>query len=310
MKTRGLEKKSILVVGGTGYIGSALCESLTAQCKSIKAWDRSKNLNDPDVWNKQLPTTDIIFYLAGQTSSKYANEHPIEDASINVLPMATLLEVCTHSKFRPTIIFAGTVTEVGLTTKFPVDESSPDRPITLYDIHKLTAEKYLYYYANILGGEAGVLRLANVYGPSSAESKASDRGIVSFFIKQALGGNPITLYDGGELIRDYIFIDDVVEAFITAGIHSDKLKGEYYLIGSGKGHTIFNMATKIAENVKNKVNKDVIIKSVDSPLNLSPIESRQFVANTKKFSSLTKWKAQISLDEGISITVDDLIKKT
>ena len=310
MNLNFLKTKSILVVGGTGYIGSSLVKAIGPYAKSVTVWNRSTNLCDPTVWKRQLPKTDLIFYLAAQTSSKYANENPLEDVTINLLPIITFINVCTEGHFRPDIIFASTVTAVGITKSYPVNESLPNRPITVYDIHKLAAEKYVFYYATVLKGNAGVLRLANVYGPSGSESKATDRGIVSFFVKQVLQNNPITIYGDGMFMRDYIFIDDIINAFLLSANYIRKLHGNYYVIGSGFGHTIVQMAKTIVDSVFEKTGKKGTIKSVPPPIDLSPIESRHFIADSSAYKKITEWNATITLEEGIKKTVDYFIKKT
>ena len=88
---------------------------------------------------------DIVFYFAAQTSSHFANNNPLQDLNINVIPVVHMIETCKNNNYSPDIVFSGTVTEVGMTRKYPVSEESADHPITIYDINKLTAEHYLRY---------------------------------------------------------------------------------------------------------------------------------------------------------------------
>lgn len=313
------KNKHIIVTGGSGYIGSALVQRLAQVHCHITVLTRKKDISihnseakihicntdirEEHIWSELLPSADIIFHFAGQTSSKYANEHPEEDYQINVLPIIRLISACQTNNFRPDIIFAGTSTQTGLTKEFPVNESRQDQPITVYDINKLTAEKYLLYYSNILNGKAVSLRLTNIYGPGTNTGQ-KDRGILNLMVNKALHKEHLTLYGDGNYVRDYIYIDDTVEAFLTAAIQIDKLKGKYYIIGSGKGHTIKEMMELISNTVASKI----MIKSVPFPKDISPIEYRNFVADVSAFQNITGWSAETDLKEGIAKTVQYFMK--
>ncbi|MBI3366412.1 GDP-mannose 4,6-dehydratase, partial [Candidatus Roizmanbacteria bacterium] len=132
----------------------------------------------------------------------------------------------------------------------------------------------------------------------------SDRGIVNLMIKKALNDEPITIYGNGEFIRDYLYIDDVMRAFIKAGENIKKTKGNYYVIGTGVGHTILEMATTIKEEISKKIGKKVKIMFVPFPKDTSRIEYRNFVADTSRFMRDTGWSAKISLRRGIKKTID------
>lgn len=320
------QKKTVLVTGGAGYIGSSVIRKLsTVPCNIIVLDRKGSKLNFPsertakisiykadirnkETWNNLLGKVDILFHFAAQTSSKMANENPFLDAEINLLPIINIVETCQKNNFSPDIVFSGTVTQVGLTKAYPVNEEFKDQPITVYDINKLAGEKYLQYYSNQLSRRVVILRLANVYGPGPRSSSA-DRGILNLFVRKALRGEPITIYGEGNFVRDYIYIDDVANAFLTAGAKMKVLSGNYYVIGSGFGHTIKEMAGLVRDQVAQKTGKKVKIIHVPLPKGLSPIEFRNFVADSTKFIRKTGWKARISLLEGIKRTIDYFIKE-
>lgn len=295
--------KNILVTGGSGYIGSSLVKQLKKATDKIIALSSKTDIRNKKVWKKLLRKVDVLFHFAAQTSSRVSNENPLLDAAINFLPIINIIETCQKNDYFPDIIFAGTVTQAGLTKTYPVNEKFKDRPITVYDINKLAAEKYLQYYSNQLGRRAVTLRLANVYGPGPASSSA-DRGILNLFIKKALRGKPLTIYGKGNFVRDYIYIDDVVNAFLVTGTKIDILKGNYYIIGSGRGYTIKKMATLIRDQVAKRTGKKVKVISIAPPKDLSFIERRNFVADSSKFKKATEWQAQYSLEQGIKNTID------
>ena len=319
------QDKTILITGGRGYIGSSVIQRLkTIPCEIIvldrKAgqpnfpFEKAKisfyeaDVRDKEIWKNVLKKVDVLFHFAAQTSSKIANENPLLDAEINLLPVINIIEACQKNNFSPDIVFSGTATQVGVTKTYPINEKLKDQPITAYDINKLAAEKYWQYYSNQMGGQAVTLRLANVYGPGPRSSNA-DRGILNLFVRKALKEEALTIYGEGEFVRDYIYIDDVADAFLMAGAKIEAVKDNYYLVGSGVGHTIEEMIELVGDQTAQKTGKKVKVVHVPMPKDLSPIEFRHFVADSRKFSQATGWKAKTSLREGINKTIDYFINK-
>lgn len=325
MKTmKNLKHPRILITGGSGYIASNLIPQLGKKSCDITILSRKKtnyqqvgkatvhsvtsSITDITDWKTLLSETDVIYHLAAQTSIYQANEDPEQDFAVNVLPLLRILETCRTNYFRPVIIFASTSTISGLSASIPVDDSVPDNPLTIYDLHKKMAEEYLLFYIrqNLLSGS--VLRLTNVYGPGP-ESSNADRGVINLMVKRALQAQPLTLYGPGDYIRDYVFIDDVVDAFIKAYEYCEKLDGGPYIIGSGKGHTIKEAFGKIAGIVGEKTGRHIPVTHVDPPESLHPIERRNFIANSHRYHDLTGWNPRYRLDEGLGITIDFYLKK-
>lgn len=313
--------KRILVTGGAGYLATNLIGLLMdADCEVVRL-GRSKtefippsdhrarledlvgDVRERAVWERALAKVDIVFHFAAQTSVYVANEDPQADLNNNVLPMLHLLEVCRHQRRQPIVLFAGTVTEAGIPTCLPVDETHDDHPITVYDLHKLMAENYLKYYTGQAVVRGAVLRLANVYGPGP-RSSAADRGVLNLMIRRALAGETLTVYGKGEHLRDYVYVEDVANAFIKAAANIDQALGRHFVIGSGSGHTITEALNLVSERAAAKNGKRALVTHIDPPTPQSPIEARSFIADSTQFTQITGWRPRWSLVEGIDRTIE------
>jgi nucleoside-diphosphate-sugar epimerase len=270
--------------------------------------DVEGNISDRAVWEGILEDVNIVFHFAAQTSVYVAAEDPQADLEINVLPMLHLLETCRRRGCQPTVVFAGTVTEVGLPVDLPVNETHPDQPLTVYDLHKCIAESYLKHYVREGVVRGTVLRLANVYGPGPKSSSA-DRGLLNGMIRKALRGETLTIYGHGKYMRDYVYVEDAAQAFLRAGAKIDPVNGRHFVIGSGKGHTLAEVLNLVADRVALRTGQRVSVIHTAPPTQQSPIEARNFVADTTGFAQATGWTARVSLVEGIDLTIEYCLKE-
>jgi UDP-glucose 4-epimerase len=306
--------KTIVITGASGYIACSLlkvlinvdCHIIRLSRSTLTPLEGEAKVTDLigsiDGLDDILMTTDIVFHLAAQTSVYKALENPQKDWENNVLPLLTFLETCRIKKKNLSVVFAGTVTQIGLGQNLPINESHPDYPITIYDVHKQAAEQYLECYSRLKVVKGVTLRVPNVYGPGPSSSN-SDRGILNWMMRKALKGEQLTIYGKGTILRDYLFIDDLVSAFLFAGKNIDLLVGKHFVLGSDTGHTISDAAHLIANNSTKKTGRPVSVTHIEPPAGLSPIEERNFVADTKKFRTLTNWKPRFSLEQGVDATL-------
>ncbi len=313
--------KRILVTGGSGYLALGLVRALSGVQSSVVRLSRSGgtpagvvrqtvgrvddvigDVRDPDTWARALPGVDFVFHLAAQTSVPRASQDPPSDLEVNARSMLHLLETCRRHGYQPAILFAGTVTEAGIPTTLPVDETHPDAPATIYDLHKLVAESYLKHYAAQGVVRGATLRLSNVYGPGP-ESGSADRGVLNRMVAKALNREPLTVFGAGEYVRDYVYVEDVTAAFLAAGAHIERASGRSFVIGTGTGHTVSQALNLVADRVALKTGCRVPVTHVDPPQPLHPIERRNFVADTTRFREATGWAPRVSLVEGIDRTV-------
>ena len=311
--------KRLLITGASGYLASNLAKFLKEIPCTVRRITRKPGLTplngnaifediqgdirDSALWDRAMEAVDIVFHFAGQTSVYVADKDPVCDYQANVLPMLLMLEACKKNDVHPDILFAGTSTIVGLPEELPVNETFPDQPVTIYDAHKLMAETYLKCYARMGLARGVTLRLTNVYG-SGPKSSSEDRGILNMMINRALSGKNLTVYGEGKFIRDYIYVDDVLLAFLMALINMDHLNEKHFVLGSGEGNSILQAFHQVADRVAQKTGIEVKVDHIHPPTGLSPIEGRNFIADPRAFTEITGWEPQYSLSEGIDRTLD------
>ena len=310
-----VNRNTIAVTGAGGFLGAHLVRRLATEHDRIirvsrqtlppidGAADVIGDVSDRATW-EHLAGTEIIFHLAAQTSVAVSEANVAADFDGNVTPMKQLLSLCRHRDWHPIVVFAGTVTEAGIPSRLPVNEDQPDQPITAYDRHKLMAERDLKAAAREGIVRGCTLRLANVFGPGPATGR--DRGVLNRMIEAAMRGEPLTIFGTGEYVRDYLFVDDAVDAFAAAAAHPDRVSARHFVIGSGVGVTVKDAFQLVAHRVEARTGLRVSINAApDAPL--SPIEERNFVADPSRFSAATGWRSTWALADGIDRTIESLI---
>ena len=309
--------KRVVVTGASGFIGSALVDALVKNfCKVIRVsrmdlapLDNVKTIKtdvrDAGAWSEIVAQADIIYNLAANTSVYEAALNPAASLNSTLLPITHLIKAAQQLACKPRVVFASTATVYGLTLKLPVAEKVKPEPVTVYDLHKLFAEQQL-----ALAAEQGLfhsvsLRLANVYGPSSGVSSADDRGILTKVTAMALQGKDLMVYGDGNYLRDYVYITDVVNAFLIAGI-SPVAHGQSFNVGSGLGTTVKQMFSLIAAQAEELTGQPVRVQCVVWPNAAASIEFRQFTADIDKYTMATGWKPQVDIKDGISLLLYEL----
>jgi UDP-glucose 4-epimerase len=318
--SRPLSGRTIAVTGAAGFIGARTVARLAGDDCTIIRIARSPlpkidgtvatiidaigDVDESDICDR-MADADIIFHFAAQTSVSAAAADPGADYRANVAPIRRLIAACRNRGRIPMVMFAGTVTEAGIPSRLPVGEDVPDAPITIYDRHKLMAEQDLKQAASegVLRGVT--LRLANVYGPG-APGRRADRDVLNRMIGAAVIGQPLTIYGSGDYVRDYVYVEDVVDAFVAASAHIADVNARHFVIGSGRGITIRDAFALIAARVERLTGRAVALATVAPATPLSPIEQRNFVADHSRFSAVTGWSPRWSLSDGIDRTIEAL----
>ena len=265
------------------------------------------DLNSLDSWIKIVDKADIVFHLAGNTSIYNAERDPRDSLISTLLPITHLISASKRLLMKQKVVFASTATVYGLTNKIPVDESVFPNPITHYDMHKYFAEQLLLMANKNSVIDASILRLANVYGPSLSETMADDRGVLSKLTRMAFEGKGLKVYGDGSYIRDYVYITDVVSAFLC--VCSNRSNKIIFNVATNKGTKVidvFNLISSEVEKVASIKNK---VEAIEWPVDVNDIEKRNFVGSNELLTLSSKWKPTVKIDDGIRLLVSYYFKE-
>jgi nucleoside-diphosphate-sugar epimerase len=304
--------KVVLVTGGLGFMGFNLARKLTNAAASLRVLSRSwpplpgtvdstlgtatflhGDIRDPAVVDEAVEGCDLIFHLAGKSGAAASNASPLEDLDVNGRGMLTLLDACRRLNTKVKVVFPSSRLVYGTSASQPTDESAATAPLSIYGIHKWASEQYLLLYERLYGLRATILRITNPYGPFQRPEQ-NRYGVVNWFIHQAMQNQALNVYGQGSQLRDYIHIDDVVDAMLVAGIAAEA-DGMTFNVGSGRGVSFLQMAEVIVKAVGRGT-----IKHVEWPPDAAIVETGDFVADTSLIRERLGWKARIPLESGIA----------
>jgi len=314
---RHLLGKRVLITGGLGMIGSTLAHELV-RCKAhvtiadahiepyganlfnIKGIKDDVDVNITDIRDKEamkilVRDKDLIFNFAGQVSHNDSIAKPFLDADMNYIGHLNVLECVRKYNAQAKILFSGSRLQFGKIKNVPVDEKHPLNPETPYAFNKTVAEAMYKYYFRQYGIRCVVFRIANPYG-TRCQMKHSKYSVVNFFMRQAMEDKEITIYGDGEQIRDYIYVGDLVDAFLCAA-SSEKSDGEVFNVGSGVGTKFVDMVELTIDVIKKGK-----IKHVSWPENYINVETGDYVTDITKIYTILGWSPSVTLREGITRT--------
>lgn len=298
----------ILVTGGAGFIGSTLVDKLISLNHQVVVIDNlfsgkedyinksAKFYNLDIILNSELENVfqvenfDYVYHLAAQIDVRKSVEDMEFDNQVNILGGLNILKNCQKYNVKK-IFFASSGGAVyGFPEKIPTPENYPTFPVSPYGINKLSFEKYLHYYHRVFGQKYLALRLANVYGPR--QYKGGEAGVVAVFINNAIENKVSFVYGDGLQTRDFVYVDDVVDAF-TAGLDS-KVIGEFN-IGTGQEKNLLEIISAIELALGGKIK----IEYQSAKLG----EERRSCLDFSKVRNTLNWEPQVELDEGINRTI-------
>jgi UDP-glucose 4-epimerase len=308
---------SAIITGASGFIGSELTKKLISLDWDLVTYSRNTQSNLPlkstnykidwaNPYFEQLATTDFVFHAASQNSNKIALINPLQDITNNINILLKLMEEIGKKGHKPHFVYLSTSSFYANSTKSYVNEESKLSPNSLYDISKLTQENYLYYYyMQGIFSSLTILRLANVYGLNKNKNN-NDRGFLEKSIRDALAGEEIDCFGDGKVLRDYIYIDDVIEAIIATSTSSSIATFNIYNVGTGKSTYLIDALKLVRKVVFKKTKKEVRLNNVPYPSISVPSDTRSYSIDISKILELGNWKSKVSLEQGINLIIEGL----
>ncbi|MDA8412924.1 MAG: NAD-dependent epimerase/dehydratase family protein [Desulfobacteraceae bacterium] len=308
--------KKVLVTGGLGFIGLNLSRSLLELGATVTVLDNFMptdvsrplaefigkikvaiaDIRDAEKVERVVRDQEVIFNLAGKSGAADSNKTPLNDLDINCRGHLNVLEACRVFNPGVAIVFPSSRLVYGKPHYLPVDEKHPLAPESIYAAHKLAVENYHLIYGKLYGIKATVLRISNPYGPFQAgEGRAY--GIANSFIQAAVSGRTITLFGDGGQRRDYLYIDDLVDALLRAASRPES-RGRTYNIGDGQGISLLELAEKAVLEAGGGE-----IVRVPWPEEYRAIETGDYLSDISLARKELGWSPRTDIREGIARTV-------
>ncbi len=311
--------KRVLITGGLGFIGSTLAIQLVHLGARVTVLDAMipeyggnlfniepvkdhvainfSDIRDEMSINYLVREKDYIFHLAGQTSHVLSLTNPFPDIDINIKGTAILMEACRLNNRQVRVIYTGTRGQYGPATRLPVSEDAPTNPRGIYEISNLTAEQIIKVYNDIHGIRSVLLRLTNIYG-SRAQMKHSRYVVANWFIRLALDNETIPVFGDGQIKRDFLHVDDCVEALLMSAV-CDAAMGEIFNVGMDTYSNFLDLAKTIVE------------EAGSGRWEFAPFtperaaqEPGDFYSDISKIRRVVGWEPTNGLRDGVRRTID------
>ena len=298
----------ILVTGGAGFIGSHLVDRLIQEGHELVVVDnlstgKRRNINRAAefykldiqsgwrlarVFRNERPS--LVMHLAAQMDVRRSVEDPTYDAQVNILGTVNVLQQAVNHGARKVIFASSGGAIYGEQEVFPASEAHPTQPLSPYGISKLSGEHYLAYFQRLSGIQCVALRFANVYGPR--QDPEGEAGVVAIFTRKLLSGEQAIINGNGRQTRDFVFVDDVVEAHLA--VMGKDVQGTYN-VGTGEETTVNELFRILADEIRPGA------KELHGPAKKG--EQIRSVIDAAKLHQLG-WEPKISIRDGLARTVE------
>lgn len=301
----------ILVLGGAGFIGSHIVDALILNGDSVKVLSRTlkykkrhsnlveyiqADFGDSLAILDALTGIDVVIHLVSSTVPSTSNLDPIADIQSNLVNSVQLFKLMHQANVQRIIYFSSGGTVYGNPVSIPIAESHPTRPICSYGITKLAIENYLYMHQELYGLRPIVFRVSNPYGPR--QGRLGSQGVIGTFLKQVMQGQAIKIWGDGSVIRDYIYIADVVSACLAA-INSSA-QGVFN-IGSGHGHSLLDIIQVIGDCTQQ--NAQLIFEPKRG------FDVKEVVLDASLAKDKFNWAPKYSLKQGVGLHYEWLVNR-
>jgi CDP-paratose 2-epimerase len=323
----------VLITGGSGFVGANLADRLATNGERVLIYDNLSRANvvanlewlqrrhghrietaiadvrDAEALRDTMRQASAVFHLAAQVAVTTSLEDPVADFEVNARGTLNVLEAARLQPDPPPLIFASTNKVYGATFEAArllqersryrpadgmapaVDEAWPLALCSPYGCSKGAADAYVLDYARVFGLRTVVFRMSCLYGPRQFGTE--DQGWVAHFLLRALSGEPITIYGDGRQVRDLLYIDDAVDAYMRARARIGPLAGQVFNLGGGPRN-----AVSLLELLGRFAGLGIAPPSVRFA-QWRPGDQRYYVSDTSKFERLAGWRARVGVQEGL-----------
>jgi len=273
-----------LVTGGSGFIGSNLVKKLKEENIETVIIDKILNFDIRDYQRTKdyYKNIDVVFHLAAETSIQKSLEYSDEVFHTNISGTHTVLRCSVEAGVKK-VILSSTSAVYG-NSMAPSVESQKEKCLNPYSISKLAAEHLCGMFSNLYGIETIILRYFNVYGPGQSSS-GQYAPVIGKFLNQKNNNEPITIFGTGNQVRDFIYVEDVVNANIFAAKSTRKFFAEIFNVGTGTGYSIKELANLISDNI-------VFLPKRDAEIEVS-------IANSYKLKNILNYVPKITVKDWI-----------
>jgi UDP-glucose 4-epimerase len=307
------------VTGGLGFIGSNVAIRLVELGAQVTVVDSlvpelggnrfnlagvenrvrvsTADLRDTTELDDLVEGQEVVFSLAGQVSHVDSMTDPIGDLEINCRSQLSLLEALRRRNPSARVVYAGSRQQYGRPRYLPVDEEHPLEPVDVNGIHKAAAESAVLIYHRVHGLPTCSLRLTNTYGPRM-QMRHPRQGFVGWFVRLAVEGREIELFGGGESLRDFNEVDDVVDAFLLCGVE-DAAIGQVFNLGHPEPITVRQFAELLLD-----VAGTGSLRERPFPADRERIDIGSVFADFGKIRERLGWEPRIGTREGLARMVD------
>jgi UDP-glucose 4-epimerase len=311
--------KRALVTGGLGFIGSHLAERLVTLGAEVtivdslipeyggneynirKVADRV-NVNYSDIrdpWSIRhlVHGQDFIFNLAGQVSHVDSMEDPETDLDINCKSQLSLLEALRENNPEAKVVFAASRQQYGRPKSVPVTEDHPQVPVDVNGINLIAGESYHLLYNDVHGIPAVSLRLTNTYGPHLL-MKHGRQGFITVFIRRAIEGEDLQVFGDGGQLRDFTYVTDAVEAFLSVAVTPEAF-GTALNVGGIEPISLLD----VAELCQELAGAGGSVETVPWPAEREKIDIGSIYVDHSRLTEATGWEPKVGLREGLAETI-------
>lgn len=311
--------KRALVTGGMGFTGSNLAIALVNAGAEVTIVDAMipgyagnlfniepikdrvivnySDVRDVNVMNYLVQGQDYVFHLAGQVDHVLSLTNPFPDIDMNIKGTAVVMEAVKAHAPNAKVVYTGTRGQYGSAISLPVNEDAPTHPKNIYEISNLTAEKIIQVYNDIHGIQSVLLRLTNIYGPH-AQMKHHRYGVVNWFVRLAVDDDTIKVFGDGQILRDFLYIDDAVEAIMMCALEP-KAVGEILNVGIDQPFNFIELAETLID-VAGTGRWEFAPFSAERKAQ----EPGDFYSDITKIRTLVGWEPHTSLRDGLRKTVE------